>query len=720
MSQDHFFKVSLHKPDGRNLFLYARHPVSKNIEATSPPYDEQEAKPEMRWHPLRNEWVIFASHRQNRTFLPPKDYSPLSVTQSPEFPTELPQGDYEIAVFENLFPSMNLKAKRSEGVPAEGICEVVVFTKDPDTSLGELPIDRIKLILEVIGERTRALGQNPKIKYVLPFENRGVEQGVTLNHPHGQIYAYPFVPPIPAVFLASMKKHWEDKKTGLLDEIIRDEMRDGRRILVAEEDAVAFIPSFARYPYETWIAPTRATPYLHDLSSVELEAFARVLKSGLQKMDRLWSRPFPYLLNIFQAPVDSQPHPEAHVHIQIYPPYRTRDRLKYLAGTELGGGVYVNDSLPEEKALELQKVVITSPDKIVVARAHGRVNLMGDHTDYNNGFVLPTPIPQFTEVKLTLVEGNAVTLNSTPGAGQKVGRRTSYELGHELKSRRQEDEWADYLMGTTHILEMEGVHLTGFNLEVSSNVPEGSGLSSSAALVMSFLKALRETFELPFNDLELARLGQRVENEYVGACVGIMDQIACILGHANEALFLDTQSLQFERVPLPTDKIELLTIHTGITHRNIGGGYKDRRMECEQACQELHIASLRELSLSDLPKLARLSTTLRKRARHVITENARVLDTVAAIRKEDFLSLGKLFRDSHASLRDDFEVSLPEIDLLVKFLIQEKSVYGARLTGGGFGGSIVLVANKGFAESGAGRVMREYTRHTGEIAHAIR
>jgi UDPglucose--hexose-1-phosphate uridylyltransferase len=249
--------------------------------------------------------------------------------------------------------------------PAQGICEVIVFTQDPDSSLGELPLDRVKLILEVLAERTKTLGETQtedgtKIHYVLPFENRGVEQGVTLHHPHGQLYAYSFVPPMPALFLNSMKKHWDQQtsaqKIGLLERMIADEIADGRRMLMNEKNAVAFIPVCARYPYETWIAPKRPVQFLHDLKPDELHDLALVLKTMLQKFDLLWEKPFPYLLTLYQAPLDGKAYPEAHLHFQILPPLRTRDRLKYLAGTELGAGVFVNDSLPEEKAAELRNI----------------------------------------------------------------------------------------------------------------------------------------------------------------------------------------------------------------------------------------------------------------------------------------------------------------------------------------------------------------------------
>jgi UDPglucose--hexose-1-phosphate uridylyltransferase len=317
----------------------------------------------MRWHSLRQEWVVYASHRQNRTFLPPKDYSPLAVSLNPDFPTEMPAGEYEVAVFENLFPSLSPGAKEAPELivpsrPADGSCEVVVFTQDADASLGGLPLAHIEMVLKVFAERTKAMAAK-NIAYALPFENRGVEMGVTLHHPHGQIYGYPVVPPVPAQMAASMASHWRNTGRGLLADQLAEEERDGRRMIVKGEEASAFIPVCARYPYETWIMPHRPVAYLDELRDSELASLARTLKTMLLKLDGLWQRPQPYLMLFYQAPCDGAAHPEFHSHIQIYPPYRSKDRLKFLAGTELGGGMFVNDSLPEEKAAELQAVEVS-------------------------------------------------------------------------------------------------------------------------------------------------------------------------------------------------------------------------------------------------------------------------------------------------------------------------------------------------------------------------
>jgi UDPglucose--hexose-1-phosphate uridylyltransferase len=225
-----------------------------------------------------------------------------------------------------------------------------------------LSLDHLEVVLEALADRYRELGARPEIQYVMPFENRGVEVGVTLHHPHGQIYAYPFVPPLAQIELRQQAEFYRQHGDGLLRSHIENELRDGRRILYAGPGAVAFVPSFARYAYEVWIAPARAVASMADLSAGERLEFARALKTVLLKFDGLWGKPFPYVLVFHQAPTDGLPHPEAHLHIECYSAFRMPGRLKYLAGSELGAGVFTSDTLPELKAAELQAVEASLDD----------------------------------------------------------------------------------------------------------------------------------------------------------------------------------------------------------------------------------------------------------------------------------------------------------------------------------------------------------------------
>lgn len=354
----------LTKPDGRRLVLYARAPFPPVEDAPSPSREPHRPNAHLRWHPLRGEWVAYAGHRQHRTFLPPKEFNPLAPTVDPAAPTELPAGAYDVAVFENLFPTFTALAhdppvSSVETRPALGACEVVVFTQDPHTSLGALPLWHIELLIDVWADRVAALGARPDVQYVFPFENRGVEVGVTLQHPHGQIYAYPFVPPVPARELAQQRAWFDTHGRGLLADLIATEIEADARLLYRGDQAVALVPVCARYAYEAWVAPRRAVPSLPELTRDERRDLARALKTVLMKYDALWGQPFPYILACHQAPTDGAPHPEAHVHFECYPAYRMRGRLKYLAGSEMGAGVFTADTLPEDTARELQAVAVT-------------------------------------------------------------------------------------------------------------------------------------------------------------------------------------------------------------------------------------------------------------------------------------------------------------------------------------------------------------------------
>lgn len=364
---DTFYTLELDKPDGRRLTLYSRTAIDHVASAPSPFAEPANANPHLRWHPLRGEWITYAAFRQNRTFQPPPQYNPLAVTTDPAAPTELPAGNYEIAVFDNRFPSLALDAHNPpeltvETAPATGKCEVVVFTQDPTSALGALSLGRIALLFQVWGDRTERLASTGKIKYVLPFENRGVEVGVTLHHPHGQIYAYPFIPPVPARMLSQERDYFMKHGRALLPDMVQSELNAGVRVIYRGPHACAFVPACARYPYEVWVTPIAHVPDFASLNDEQRADLALALKTVLAKYENLWQRPFPYLMAWYQAPTDGEPHPYTQLHAQFSPPYRTRDRLKYLAGTELGAGMFAMDALPEEKAADLQAVDVTVKD----------------------------------------------------------------------------------------------------------------------------------------------------------------------------------------------------------------------------------------------------------------------------------------------------------------------------------------------------------------------
>ncbi len=319
---------------------------------------------ELRWHPLLSQWVITATHRQDRTFLPPEDYCPLCPTKPGGFPTEVPAESYDIVVFENKFPSLQREPPEPAAAatpvspvkPAQGVCEVVLYSPDHRASLSTMPLRRIANLAQVWRDRTAVLGERPEIEYVFVFENRGEAVGVTLHHPHGQIYAFPFVPPIVQKELEASRAHHLEHGRCLFCDTVQGELADGRRIVLEGKRFVAFIPFFARYPYEVYLAPKRHQATMLDWTAADAEDLAAVLKGLLRKYDALFDKPFPYIMVCHQAPTDGAPHPEYHLHFEFYPPLRTATKLKYLAGCEAGAGNFIMDKLPEESAEELRRV----------------------------------------------------------------------------------------------------------------------------------------------------------------------------------------------------------------------------------------------------------------------------------------------------------------------------------------------------------------------------
>ncbi|WP_437669414.1 galactokinase [Sorangium sp. So ce131] len=345
------------------------------------------------------------------------------------------------------------------------------------------------------------------------------------------------------------------------------------------------------------------------------------------------------------------------------------------------------------------------------AEAPGRVNLIGEHTDYSGGYVLPTAIPQKTRVEVAPRDDGLIEVATLNVGDVNGGARLSYRAGEEARRGL----WLDYVQGITAVLRARGASLPGFDARIESTVPLGSGLSSSASLLVALARALRALVGLSIDDVEIARIAHAAEFDFVGAPVGMMDQMAASLADENTALFLDTRTLAFERIPLPAEA-ELLVVNSGVAHQHASGDYKTRRAECERAAELLGVPQLRDVDASVEPRIASLPAPLDRRARHVVTENARVLAAVAALRAGDLAQLGRLFDASHRSMRDDFEVSVPAVDALVESARAQPDVYGARLTGGGFGGSIVALVKRGSAAKVGQAVVADYARTPGRRA----
>jgi galactokinase len=336
-----------------------------------------------------------------------------------------------------------------------------------------------------------------------------------------------------------------------------------------------------------------------------------------------------------------------------------------------------------------------------VGVAPGRVNLLGEHTDYNDGYVLPIAIPQTTRVTLRRRHDGVFELET---AQLQCRERFSFDDPPRA-------HFATYVYGCLVEARAIGIDVPPLSIHIDSDVPMGVGLSSSAALEVATLRALRELTHQPLDDVRIAQLAQRAEIEHAGVRCGIMDQMAASLADTERALLLDTRTLERRLVPLPPDSA-VLVLDSGIARTLAGSGYNERRAECEAAARLLRLASLRDVG--DPAALERLPPPLRRRARHVVSENARVLDAVGC---GDATTFGRLMNASHTSLRDDYEVSVPPLDRLVALLQAQPGVYGARLTGAGFGGACVALCRPQALHEVARSVLGDYAAagHKGRL-----
>ena len=348
--------------DGRELIYFDEHD-----DAVRDGPDRRDLPPpppasQLRYDPLVDEWVAVAAHRQTRIFLPSTAECPLCPS-TPTRSTEVPAYDYDVVVFENRFPSLSDRAGEPPGEltpytptrPGVGRCEVVCFTADHDASFASLPPSRVRTVLDALADRTTALSRLPGVEQVFCFENRGVEIGVTLHHPHGQIYAYPFLPPRTRALLAAARRHAE--RTGgrnLYADVLAAERTAGDRVVASNEHWTAYVPAAARWPFEVHLAPHRPVPDIPALNEAERARFGPLYLDLLGRFDRLFDSPMPYISAWHQAPVHAD-RELSHLHLQLFSIRRAADKLKYLAGSESAMGVFINDIRPEHAAERLRQ-----------------------------------------------------------------------------------------------------------------------------------------------------------------------------------------------------------------------------------------------------------------------------------------------------------------------------------------------------------------------------
>lgn len=351
--------------DGRDIFYYDEtEDARRELVDTRDLSGGATLHSEVRYDPLLQEWVAIASHRQTRTYQPPSNDCPLCPS-TPERATEIPSYDYDVVAFQNRFPSFAQSVPAvPESIddeplliraPGVGRCEVVCFSSDHNASLGEVSPQRMRTIVDVWADRTAALNSIPEVAHVFPFENRGAEIGVTLSHPHGQIYGYPFVPPWTARMLAAAAAHHEQHGSNLFADLLHAEQRGGTRVVISSEHWTAFAPATARWPMEVHLYPNRQVLDLPELDDAQRDDFAVVYLDVLRRLDALYDVPMPYVAGWNQAPARTD-REHAYLHLRLLSNRRSATKLKFTAGSESGMGVFVNDVAPEVQAASLRDV----------------------------------------------------------------------------------------------------------------------------------------------------------------------------------------------------------------------------------------------------------------------------------------------------------------------------------------------------------------------------
>jgi UDPglucose--hexose-1-phosphate uridylyltransferase len=359
-------RTSLRLADGREIIYFDDSPAAPPREAVDTrPLGERARAGQLRYDALVGDWVAVAGHRLNRTFLPPKDECPLCPTGTGSVPSEVPETSYDVVVFENRFPSF---AQSAPDVPSEidgnplwpqrpavGRCEVVCFTSDHNAAFGSLPVSRVRTVIEAWADRTAALSALPGVEQVFPFENRGQEIGVTLQHPHGQIYGYPFVTPRTAQLLTRAASHRQRTGRDLMGDVLDGERKSGARVVLDGEAWTCFVPAAARWPVEAHLVPHRVVPDFAALDDTERDELAVLYRDLLYRLERVFGEPMelPYIAGWHQAPIHTG-RDLTRLHLQLFSLRRAPGKLKFLAGSESGMAAWINDVTPEQIAERLR------------------------------------------------------------------------------------------------------------------------------------------------------------------------------------------------------------------------------------------------------------------------------------------------------------------------------------------------------------------------------
>jgi UDPglucose--hexose-1-phosphate uridylyltransferase len=664
------------------------------------------AKPHRRYNPLSGGWVQVSPQRMGRPWQgevsepdpPPPAYDPTCYL----CPGNARVGgevnpDYSgVHVFANDFPALATDSNgavdpdpllRAEA--SAGVCRVICFSPDHGKSLPELSPEQLRQVIDTWCDQTAELGE--RFANVQVFENKGAMMGCSNPHPHGQVWATALIPQEIAKEDTHQRAYHADHGRALLADVAERETASGERVVEINDDWLAIVPFWAAWPFETLLLPRFSVQRMPALSSAQRDSLAAVLKALATRYDNLFQTSFPYSMGWHQAPFGMPDIDHWQLHAHFYPPLlRSASVRKFMVGYEMlaepqRDRMNRRDALIDRAVAGYRAAYGTAPTALFAAP--GRVNLIGEHTDYNDGLVLPCAIDRETIMAIG------------PGVGDRIeavaldlgDARDGFALAEPITPAGE--EWGRHLRGVAHFLQERGCALASARIAIAGDVPIGAGLSSSASLGVVSGLALSQFAGCPQPPEALARIAQAAENHFVGTQCGIMDQMASACAHEGHALLLDCRDLTYRHIAMPQD-LALVIIDSGVRHSLGDSPYNERRAQCEAAAAHYGKASLRDVAFAQLEaERGGLDDGTYRRARHVVTEIARVVRFAEALAAGNAAAIAALMAESFASYRDDFEASVPAVDRLfaaISAVLGNSG--GVRLTGGGFGGSLVALA----------------------------
>lgn len=693
---------------------------------------------ELRFNPLLGTYTMVASNRAKRPQMP-KDWCPFCPGSG-----KVPE-NYDVLKYDNDFPVLRQNPPEMDDVgshacglsdsietgfyrakESKGNCEVILYSPNHTASLHHQSVEHIRKLVDLWCERMKELSQIKDNKYIMMFENRGEEIGVTMPHPHGQIYAYSWVPQKLQIELENAEKHFSQTGECIICRMNKEESAFSQRIIYENKSFYAYIPYFTDYPYGVFVTAKNHKNYFTDFNDDEKNDLAEMLKVVTGTFDKIFDRPFPYMMCVHQNPVNCEKEfPNSkdayHFHIEFYTPLRGKNLIKYYASSESGAWAAANTASVEKTAKEVIAAKLNylsenmndlfkqeflksfytiygeNKNQPIVIASPARINVIGEHVDNYGGNVFPASIDKYLYVAIRKRDDNKIVYDDIRFPG-----RYEFDINDNF-TFNSDNGYTNYLNGILQIIKNDGHNFDcGFDALIFSCIPDGGGISSSSALEVGFGFAIKELYNLDIDRIKLALLGQKSEHDFMNVKCGIMDQFAIAMGKKNMAIDLNCGTLEYQYVPLELGDYRIVVMNSNKKRRLADSEYNARRQDCINALKKLQaqdfktVDALCHFNIEDLPRIKEIlqDDLLYRRTLHCVSENDREKKAVQALKENNLKLLGDLLKKSHESLRNNYEVSCEELDTLVDFANQYDGCVGARLIGAGFGGCSMAFVHK--------------------------